>query len=68
MNANSRSKDDVDAAFEKQKDQPSIKMINENISLQLEMWETDIQKEISNLNSRKAATFVNIPTKVLKDS
>ena len=68
MNANSRSKDDVDAAIEKQKDQPSIKMINENISLQLEMWETDIQKEISNLNSRKAATFVNIPTKVLKDS
>ena len=68
MNANSRSKDDVDAAIEKQKDQPSIKMINENISLQLEMWETDIQKEISNLNSRKAGTFVNIPTKVLKDS
>ena len=68
MNANSRSKDDVDVAIEKQKDQPSIKMINENISLQLEMWETDIQKEISNLNSRKAATFVNIPTKVLKDS
>ena len=68
MNANSRSKDDVDVAIEKQKDQPSIKMINENISLQLEMWETDIQKEISNLNSRKAGTFVNIPTKVLKDS
>ena len=68
MNANSRSKVDVDVAIEKQKDQPSIKMINENISLQLEMWETDIQKEISNLNSRKAGTFVNIPTKVLKDS
>ena len=39
-----------------------------NISLQLEMRETDIQKEICNLNPRKAGTFVNIPTKVLKDS
>ena len=68
MNAISRSKDDVDIAIEKQKDQPSFKMINENISLQLEMRETDIQKEICNLNPRKAGTFVNIPTKVLKDS
>ena len=32
------------------------------------MWESDIQKEVSRLNSKKAGTFGNIPTKVLKDS
>ena len=29
--------------------------------------ETDIQKEISNLNSKKAWTFENIPTKIIKE-
>ena len=33
-----------------------------------DIFETDILKEISNLNSKKARTFGNIPTKVLKES
>ena len=73
VNANSRSKDGVDVAIEKYKDHPSIKMINENVSFEScfsfkEIRESDIQKEVSNLNSKKAGTFGNIPTKVLKDS
>ena len=48
-------------------------MINENVSFEShvsfkEIWESDIQKEVSNLNSMKVGTFGNIPTKVLKDS
>ena len=48
-------------------------MINENVSFEScfsfkEIQESDIQKEVSNLNSKKAGTFGNIPKKVLKDS
>ena len=73
MNANSRSKDGADVAIEKYKDHPSIKLINENVSFESrfsfkEIRESDIQKEVSNLNSKKARTFGNIPTNVLKDS
>ena len=73
MNANSRSKDGVDVAIEKYKDHPSNKMINENVSFKTrfsckEIRESDIQKEVSNLNSKKMETFGNMPMKVLKDS
>ena len=73
MNANSRSKDGVDVAIEKYKDHPSIKMTNKNVSFESrfsfkEIRESDIQKEVSNLNSNKVGTFGNIPTKALKDS
>ena len=73
MNANSGSKDGVDVAIEKCKDHPSIKMINENVSFESrfnfkEIREPDIQKEVSNLNSKKVGTFGNIHTKVLKNS
>ena len=73
MNANPRSKVGVDVAIEKYKDHPSIKMINENVSFESrfrfkEIRESDIKKEVSNLDSKKAGTFGNIPTKVLKDS
>ena len=59
--------------IEKYKDHPSIKMINENVSFESrlsfkEIRESDIEKEIANLNSKKVGTFGNIPTKVLKDS
>ena len=48
-------------------------MINKNISFQScfrlkEIGESDIQKELFNLKSKKARTFGNIPTKVLQDS
>ena len=73
VNANSRFKDGVDVAIEKYKDHPSIKMINENISFEShfrfnEIRESDIQTEVSNLNSKKVGSFGNIPMKVLKDS
>ena len=47
-------------------------MINGNVYLESrfnfkDISETDIQKEISNLNSKKAGKFGNIPTKVLKN-
>ena len=46
--------------------------MNQNVSFRSrfsfkDINETDIQKDISNLNSKKAWTFENIPTKVLKE-
>ena len=75
-NTNSESKDGLDLAIEKFKDHPSIKrlkMINENFCFESrfsfkDVSETNVEKEISNLNSKKAGTLGNIPTKVLKDS
>ena len=55
-------------------DHPSIKIINENVlSFESrfsfkEIRESEIQKEVSNLNSNKAGAFGNIPTKVPKAS
>ena len=51
---------------------PNIKMINENVSFESrfrfkEIGEPDIQKEVSNLKSKKTRTFENIPAKLLKD-
>ena len=48
-------------------------MINEKVSFEARFRfevvnENDIQCEILNLNSKKAGTFGNIPTKILKDS
>ena len=47
-------------------------MINENVSFESrfrfkEIGEPDIQKEVSNLKSKKTRTFENIPAKLLKD-
>ena len=60
-------------AIENYKDHPSIKVINENVSFESRLSfayvsVTDIEKEISNLNSNKAGTFLNIPTKLLNES
>ena len=73
VSANYRSKDGANVATEKCKDHPSIKMINGSVSFAphfcfKEIREPDIQKEVSNLNSKKEETFGNISTKVLKDS
>ena len=51
--------------IEKYKDRPSIKIINENVSFESrfsfkEIRESDIEKEIANLNSKKVGTFGNI--------
>ena len=48
-------------------------MIDENVSFEScfsfkETRESDIEKEISNLNSKKADTFGNILIKILEDS
>ena len=48
-------------------------MINEHVSFESRfsfkgISQSDIQKEISNLNSKKAGSFGNIPAKVLKES
>lgn len=50
-NTNSQAKDSADLAIGKYKDHSSIKMINGNVS------EKDIQKEISNRNSKKGETL-----------
>ena len=73
VSVNSRSKDGVDDAIEKYNDHPSINMVNENASFESrfrfkEIGDSDIQKEVSYLISKKAGTFGNIPSKVLKDS
>ena len=62
-NPESRSLDNVDIAIYKYKTHPSIKMINENVSLESrfnfkDINESDIQKEISNLNSKKAGIYL----------
>ena len=48
-------------------------MKNENVSFEShssfkDISETDIQKQISSINSKKAGTFGNIPTNVLMES
>ena len=73
VNPNSGSTDDVDVAIENSKDYTIIKIIIENVSLESrfsskEIRESDIRKEVFNLNSKKAGTFGNNPTKVLKNS
>ena len=66
MNVNSTSKDGVHVAIEKYRDHTSIKMISEKVSFESrfsfkEIRKSDIQKVVSNLNSKKAGTFDNIP-------
>ena len=65
------SLDPVDIITEKYKNHPSIKIINENIQFDSrfsfkEISEDDIKKELKNLNTKKASTFGNIPTKIFK--
>ena len=72
-NPDSRSLDNVDIAINKFKNHPSIKMINADISFESrfsfkDISQSDMQKEVSNLNSKKAGIFGNIPAKVLKES
>ena len=45
-----------------------MKMCHLNHSSILKKYESDIQNEVCNLNSKKTGTFGNITTKVLKDS
>ena len=65
--------DPVDIALEKFKDHPSVKIVKENVSPEslfhfTKISVSEITKELSSLNSKKAGTFGNIPTKVLKIS
>ena len=65
--------DPVDIALEKFKDHPSVEITKENGSTKSLFHFTEISmsertKEFSSLNSKKAGTFGNIPTKVLKIS
>ena len=63
VNTDSKFKDDdASVAIEKYKDHSSIKMIQENVSFESpfsfkEIRESDTQKEVSYLNSKKAKTF-----------
>ena len=63
--------DPVDTALEKFKDHLSVKIIKENVSTEslfhfTKISVSEMTKELSSLNSKKAVTFSNIPTKVLK--
>ena len=65
--------DPVDIELEKFKDHPSAKIITENVSTESSFHFTEISvsettKELSSLNSKKAETFDNIATKVVKIS
>ena len=73
VNANSRSMGGINVAIEKYKDHPGIKIIKENVSFESrfnfkEISESDVQKEVFNLNSKKVGTLGNISTAVLKGS
>ena len=72
MTFNSRYEDDVDIAINKYKSL-LIKTTNKNVSFKWRLnfkdtSESDIWKEFSNFNSKKAEIFGNIPTKVPKES
>ena len=61
----------VEKAIKKFEIHPSIISIKENINVQSQFSFTrvsveDIRSEIKSLNNRKAGTFMNIPTKQLK--
>ena len=61
--------DPIDIITEKYKNHPSIKIINENIPFDSRFSFKEISEDnIKNLNTKKASTFGNIPTKILKDS
>ena len=73
VSASSGCKDGVEVTIENYNGHPYLKMTNKNVSFESrfsfkEMLEYDIKKVVSNMNSKKAATLGNIPTKVLKDS
>ena len=63
MNPDSRSQDNVDIVINKDKNHPGIKMINENVSFKSrfnfkDISESDIQKEIFNLNSKSKCLVI----------
>ena len=64
------TEDPVKKAIFKYKNHPSIILIKNKITISelLAFSVSDIEKELSNLNSRKASTIKNIRPKVLKAS
>ena len=65
--------DPIDIALEKFKEHPSVKIIKENVPTESLLHFTKISvsemtKELSTLNSKKAGTFDNVSTKALKIS
>ena len=65
--------DPIDIALEKFKEHPSVKIIKENVPTEsllhfAKISVSEMTKELSTLNSKKAGTFDNIPTKALKIS
>ena len=61
----------VEKAIRKFETHPSIISIKENVNSQLQfsfarVSEDDVRSEINSLSNRKAGTFMNIPTKQLK--
>ena len=65
--------DPIDIALEKFKEHPSVKIIKENVPTEsllhfAKISVSEMTKELSTLNSKKAGTFDNVPTKALKIS
>ena len=65
--------DRVDESIKRFENHPSIRTIKENVEIHQrfsfsEVTTDDIQLEIKHLNSKKASTFMNIPTKQLKQA
>ena len=63
----------VEESINRFQNHPSIRSINENVEVGQrfsfsEVIEDDIRLEIMSLNSKKAGTFMNIPTKQLKQT
>ena len=63
----------MDIALEKFKDHPNVKIIKENVCTESlfhfpKISVSEMTKELSSLNSKKAGTFGNIPAKVLTTS
>ena len=66
------NQDPIEKAIYKYKDHPSILEIKKNVNIESEftfsnVTEAAMKKEIEKLDTKKAGTFKNIPTKMLKE-
>ena len=72
LNRTETAEDSVDTAIEKFKFHPSILKIKENVNATIFNFNlvslNDVENELKSLNPKKATTFQNIPSKLLKEN
>ena len=70
LNQTNSTNDPVESAIETYDSQPSILKIKEKVTVSVFNFKDacleDVEKELKSLNTKKATTFKNIPSKLLK--